>query len=152
MSYWNLKYLLQDFQILVLDQLYWQLPGPRSQTSCTSKSPMRTGPSGFKRTGSLQCGRRAAKIIPACCTIAIRNKYPDPEGKYKVFWLQKRIINKFYLIIIVFISSKTDHKCSIPNTYYKIAWDLSVNKIGCWREPKMNRFVSPSSLRYQICL
>ena len=77
-------------------------------------------------------GRRAAKIIPAYCTVAIRNKYPDPEGKYKVFfWLQKKIISKFYFIIIVFISSKTEHKCSIPNTYYKIAWDLSVNKIGC---------------------
>ena len=34
-------------------------------------------------------GRRAAKIIPACCTIAIRNKYPDPEGKYKVFLATK---------------------------------------------------------------
>ena len=32
-------------------------------------------------------GRRAAKIIPVYCTVAIRNKYPDPEGKYKVFFL-----------------------------------------------------------------
>ena len=34
--------------------------------------------------------RRAAKIIPAYCTVAIRNKYPDPEGKYKVFFGYKR--------------------------------------------------------------
>ena len=34
-------------------------------------------------------GRRSTKAIPACCSIAIRKKYPDSEGKYVPFFANK---------------------------------------------------------------
>ena len=27
-------------------------------------------------------GRRSTRVVPACCTISIRTRFPDPEGKY----------------------------------------------------------------------
>ena len=48
-------------------------------------------------------GRRAAKIIPVYCTVAIRNKYPDPKGKYKVFFFgYKRILLINFILLYLF--------------------------------------------------
>ena len=27
-------------------------------------------------------GRRSTRVMPACCNISIRTRFPDPEGKY----------------------------------------------------------------------
>ena len=37
-------------------------------------------------------GRRSTSAITACCSIAIRKKYPDSEGKYVPFFTNKESI------------------------------------------------------------
>ena len=90
-----MKYLLQDFQILVLDSAV--LTVARAQVADLLKFEEPNENRAFRFQAYRQftlwahgkLGRRAAKIIPACCTVAIRKKYPDPEGKYKVFFATK---------------------------------------------------------------
>ena len=90
-----MKYLLQDFQILVLDSAVLTVARAQVADLLNFEEPNENRAFRFQayRQFTLwahgKLGRRAAKIIPACCTVAIRKKYPDPEGEYKFFFATK---------------------------------------------------------------